>query len=156
MSKRIEQEWLLGRATLGEAAGWTAEEMSLMAGLGFALAEQGRTKEALRIFEGLAALDPHASYFQSALGALWLRMNRPERAVAHLNAALESDPRDFLALLNRGEAWMLLDDRAAARRDLAAAVALGEATAAEENARDLARARAQLAHLDRLEGGSHP
>jgi tetratricopeptide (TPR) repeat protein len=154
MSQRLEQEWLLGRTTLGVAAGWTDEEIHLVAELGFALAEQGLNEEALRIFEGLAALAPHAPYFQSALGALWLRMDELERAIAHLDAALKSDPQDFLALLNRGEAWMRLGDRAAARRDLAAAVTLGESLEVEENARSLARARAQLAHLDALEGGA--
>ncbi|MGH9903048.1 MAG: hypothetical protein ACRD68_14675, partial [Pyrinomonadaceae bacterium] len=63
-----------GRASLGAAGGWTAEEMRLVADVGFALAEQGREREAITVFEGLAALAPATAYFRAALGALWLRL----------------------------------------------------------------------------------
>src|SRR5215204_824587 len=93
---RLFEDWLEGRASLGAAGGWTAEEMRLVADTGYALAEQGRHDEAVAIFEGLAVLAPATAYFQSALGALWLRKGEPERALEHLEAllaALELPPR---------------------------------------------------------------
>lgn len=148
MPKRLEHEWLSGRAPLGAAAGWTVEEMRLVADLGYALAEQGRDGEALIIFQGLATLAPATAYFQSALGALWLRLDDPRRAVEHLDKALGADPRDFNALLNRGEALLRLGDQAGARRDLAAAVAVADSMPDRGDAPARARARALMARLE--------
>ncbi|MER3429338.1 MAG: hypothetical protein C4334_14850 [Pyrinomonas sp.] len=113
-------DWLQGRASLGAASGWTTEEIRLVADLAYWLAEQGRYQEAITIFEGLAALAPATAYFQSALGALWLRHGQPERALPHLETALTADPQDFTALINRAEARMLLGDLDGARKDLKA------------------------------------
>jgi Flp pilus assembly protein TadD len=103
MPNTLDEDWVEGRASLGAAAGWTAEEIRLVADLGYALADYGRNEEALTIFEGLAALAPATAYFQSALGALLLRMGDLDRAEVHLMAALAADPGDPCALLNRGE-----------------------------------------------------
>jgi tetratricopeptide (TPR) repeat protein len=116
--EQIAAEWLQGRASLGAAGAWTAEEMRLVADVGYALAEQGRTDEAITIFEGLVALAPATSYFQSSLGALWLRKGDQRRAVEYLDAALASDPFDLNALTNRGEALLQLGERESALRDL--------------------------------------
>lgn len=146
-ANRLLADWLEGRASLGAAGGWTAEEMRLVADIGYALAEQGRHDEALTIFEGLAVLAPATSYFQSALGALWLRKGEPARAVEHLEAALAADPSDVSAQVNRGEAAMQLGDSEAARRHLLAALEVGpRAPHAASNAA-LVRARALLTQL---------
>jgi tetratricopeptide (TPR) repeat protein len=149
MSERLLDDWLHGRASLGAAAAWTAEEMRLVADLGYALAEQGRNEEARTIFEGLAAVAPATAYFQSALGALRLRLGEPENALPHLEAALKADPRDLPALINRGEAYLHLGEQETARRDFEAALRLGETMNPAEGgcAASLARARALLARL---------
>lgn len=144
---RLFEDWLEGRASLGAAGGWTAEEMRLVADIGYALAEQGRYEEAVTIFEGLAVLAPATAYFQSALGALWLRKGEPERALEHLEAALAADPTDVTARVNCGEAAMQFGDREAARRHLLAALEQGPRTPPEGSAPALVRARALLAQL---------
>ncbi|HEX8721619.1 MAG TPA: tetratricopeptide repeat protein [Pyrinomonadaceae bacterium] len=144
---RLLEDWLEGRASLGAAGGWTPEEMRLVADIGYALAEQGRHDEAVTIFEGLAALAPATAYFQSALGALWLRKGEAARAVEHLEAALAADPGDVTALVNRGEAAMRLGDDAAARRGLLAALELGPRATHAADAAALVRARALLSRL---------
>jgi Flp pilus assembly protein TadD len=101
MSRRLDEDWLRGRASLGAAAGWKPEEMRIVAELGFGLAEQGRNEEAITIFEGLAALAPATSYFQSALGALKLRTGDLRSALIHLNAALTADPTDLAVPANK-------------------------------------------------------
>lgn len=144
-------EWLQGRASLGAAGGWTAEEMRLVADIGFALAEQGRNDEALTVFEGLAALAPATAYFQSALGALRLRKNEPAAAITHLDAALAADPRDLTALTNRGEARLQLGDETGALEDLRAVAASGDGAGDSMGGADSAgcvtRARALLRAL---------
>ena len=118
MSERYDEDWLRGRASLGAAAKWTPEEIRLVAELGHGLAEQGRSHEALAIFEGLAALAPSTAYFQSALGALKLRLGNLDGALSHLNAALDADPDDVSALTNRGETLMRLGQSREASIDL--------------------------------------
>lgn len=115
---QFEQEWIKGGVSLGAAAGWTADEIRLVSELGYALAGQGRNQEAITIFEGLVALAPATVYFETALGALWLRENQPARALPHLNAALSNDSTDIPARVNRGEVFMLLGNYEGARDDL--------------------------------------
>src|ERR1044072_6889896 len=94
---RLFEDWLEGRASLGAAGGWTAEEMRLVADIGYALAEQGRHDEAGTILGALGVLAPEPAYFQSALGALGLREGEPERALEPLEAPLAADPTDVTA-----------------------------------------------------------
>ena len=144
MSRRLDEDWLRGRASLGAAAGWTPEEIRIVAELGYGLAEQGRNEEAITIFEGLAALAPATAYFQSALGALKLRTGDLQSALIHLNAALKSDPTDLSALANKGEVLMLLGRREDAIANLQGVLRLSEGNDSEALA---VRARALLAQL---------
>ncbi len=121
----LEQEWLKGRSSLGAAAKWTADEIRLVSELGYALAEQGRADEAIALFEGLAALAPATAYFQSALGALFLRENKPEQAIKHLSAALSLDSKDLFSLVNRGEAYLRIGKKDIALKDLKNALQKG-------------------------------
>lgn len=148
--KESEREWLRGHATLGAATKWTADEIRLVTELGYGLAEQGRVAEAITLFEGLAALAPATAYFQSALGALWLREDEPEKALVYLNQVLEVEPRDLISLVNRGEAFLRMGERAAASRDFQSAINLGKKkdnSATEE--KSLIRARALLASIEK-------
>ena len=115
---QFEQEWINGGVSLGAVAGWTADEIRLVSELGFALAEQGRNHEAITIFEGLIALAPATTYFEIALGALWLRENNPANALPHLNAALAAAPNDIPSRVNRGEVFLRLENYEAAKKDL--------------------------------------
>jgi Flp pilus assembly protein TadD len=150
---QFEQEWIKGGISLGAAAGWTPDEIRLVSELGFALAEQGRNHEAITIFEGLIALAPATAYFEVALGALWLRENNPARAVQHLSVALTADPHDIPSRVNRGEAYLRLENLEAARKDLTAALKEQRnkpTTPILEQC--TTRARALLATVERLAG----
>ncbi|MEP6923865.1 MAG: type III secretion protein [Pyrinomonadaceae bacterium] len=148
--KENEREWLKGHATLGAATKWTAEEIRLVTELGYGLAEQGRIAEAITLFEGLAALAPATVYFQSALGALWLRVDASEKALDYLNQVLQVEPRDLISLVNRGEVFLRLGEKAAASRDFQSAINLGKKkgnSTVEE--KSLTRARALLASIEK-------
>ena len=116
--KTLESEWIRGNITLGAAAQWSADEIRLVSELGYALAEQGRNAEAIAIFEGLVALAPATAYFESALGALWLREKNYRRAIQYLNKALETDSKNIPSRVNRGEALLQLGEPEKAREDL--------------------------------------
>lgn len=148
---QLEQEWINGGISLGAAAGWTADEIRLVSELGFALAEQGRNYEAITIFEGLAALAPATVYFESALGALWLRENNPAQALPHLNAALGADQHDIVARVNRSEVFLRLENYEGAKIDLDF-VLKQEVEVENKNILEqcLTRARALSATLKRL------
>jgi tetratricopeptide (TPR) repeat protein len=122
----LEQEWLKGRSSLGAAAKWTAEEIRLVSELGYSLAEQGRVDEAIALFEGLSALAPATAYFQAALGSLYLRDNQPEKALMHLNYAIQFDAKDLFSLVNRGEAQLRIGKAEPALRDLRQALQQGK------------------------------
>lgn len=148
---QFEQEWINGGASLGAAAGWTPEEMRLVSELGFALAQQGRNHEAITIFEGLIALAPATTYFEVALGALWLRENNPARALIHLNAAITADPNDIPTRVNRGECHLRLEDFAAARKDLKFALKKQNRVVGNQVIEQcFTRARALLGTVERL------
>lgn len=153
---QFEQEWINGGVSLGAAAGWTADEIRLVSELGYALAEQGRHREAIAIFEGLVALAPATVYFETALGALWLRENEPARALPHLNAALASDPKDIPARVNRGEVFLLLQNFEGAREDLI--FVLKQKVSADKKAlfqQCQTRARALLMTVERFSSGKN-
>lgn len=149
---QFEQEWIRGSVSLGAAAGWTADEIRLVTELGYELAEQGRSREAIAIFEGLAALAPATVYFETALGALWLRENEPARALPHLNAALAADPGEITARVNRGEVFLSLKNYDGARDDLDFVLAQRDVPAEKQKIYDRCRtrARALLTAVERL------
>jgi tetratricopeptide (TPR) repeat protein len=126
--------------------------MRLVADIGYALAEQGRYKEAITVFEGLAALAPATTYSQAALGALWLRQGEPARALAYLNIAVKADPGDVTVLVNRGEAYLQLGDLEAARGDLEAVARAAVMPHQSIAAACVTRARALLMQLRAQEG----
>lgn len=113
-----EKDWVFGNISLGSAAGWAADEIRLVAELGFALAQNGRNHEAITVFEGLNTLAPATPYFEAALGSLWLRENHPARALVHINAAISENPDDLMSYVNRGEAYLRLERYEEARIDL--------------------------------------
>lgn len=122
-----EKDWVNGSISLGAAAGWAADEIRLVAELGFALAQNGRNHEAITIFEGLNTLAPATPYFEAALGSLWLRENHPARALIHTNAAISENPDDLMSYVNRGEAFFRLGRYDEARKDLEVVLERAEA-----------------------------
>jgi tetratricopeptide (TPR) repeat protein len=121
------QKWLDGQITLGAAANWDKDEIRIISEIAYSLAQQGRNREAIVMFEGLIAIAPATAYFQSALGALHLRLKDFPKAIEYLDAALEIEPSDIVSLVNRGEARMRIEQTDDARADFARAVQLAAA-----------------------------
>jgi predicted Zn-dependent protease len=111
--------------TMAEA-GWTSEELYLLAERGYGFYQQGRYEEAAVIFDGLIALDPGNSYYRTALAAICLALGDAKRAVDELSTVLENTPADLEARARRCEAYCDLRRWAEARRDLAVLQRNGE------------------------------
>lgn len=144
------QKWMDGQISLGAAAKWDKDEIRIISEIGYALAQQGRNQEAILLFEGLLAIAPATAYFQSALGALYLRIGETSRAIERFDAALEIEPTNIIALVNRGEAYIKEGEIIKAQVDLEKAINLSKQLPQkqldinDETALTIKRARALL------------
>ncbi|MCS6885545.1 MAG: hypothetical protein RMM17_04240 [Acidobacteriota bacterium] len=149
MNDALIKSWIEGRLPLARVKGWSPNEIQMMMILGFTLHEQGRSEEAAIVFEGLLSLDPKNAYCHSALGAAYLRLDEDEKALYHLNMALQLDSRDISAYINRAELFMKQQNYKQAQVDLEMAIKLGLSTGARNEA--IRRAQGLLITAKRLQ-----
>lgn len=117
--KRLE-----GNSSVHEALGLTTEDLNQIAGLAAAFYQENKLESALKLLEGLVALQPERAEYWSALGAVLTRLERQEEAVPALNAALKLNSKDTAALVNRGECYLALADNEKAAADFKEAIQL--------------------------------
>jgi len=144
--KQRLKSFVRGEMTWAEVEGMTWENAKAIAQVGCDLAAAGRLEEARVIFEGLVAGNPKDSASRAALGTVYQKLGRTEEAIAEYSAALEHDPKNAVALANRGELRLRAADRAGFT-DLANAVDAdpdGE-TSAGRRAKGLVKAIAMMA-----------
>ncbi len=127
------QKWLDGQISLGTAANWDKDEIRIISEIAYSLAQQGRHREAIVLFEGLTAVAPATAYFQAALGALFLRLENYLQAIEHLDAALNIEPNDVVSLANRGEAHLKNGNIGAARENFENALQIAARTAPKQS-----------------------
>lgn len=95
--------FLTGDLTLAQLEGLGAEDLYVIADMGYDLLEEGRLDEALSIFEGLNVYNPFDPYFHSVLGSIYQRLDRPEDALRHYESAVELYAEDINSWTNAGE-----------------------------------------------------
>ncbi|MBK7996713.1 MAG: hypothetical protein IPK14_26085 [Blastocatellia bacterium] len=150
MNDVILQAWMDGRLTLARVKEWQPDEYQLLLMLGFTLHEQGRSEEAAIIFEGLVTIDPRNAYCHSALGAAYMRLEQDEKALTHLNMALQLDAKDISAYINRAELFMKQKGFQQAQADLEMAIKIGTTLGMRNQA--IRRAQGLLNTAKRLQG----
>src|SRR5215467_10635325 len=101
-----------------EQTAWSAEDVYLVAERAHALYEQGCTREAAILFEGLAAVDPRNPYCHDALAAAYLALGQPQQAVVAATNALRLAPQNAESRARRCEAYLQLRMFTEARQDL--------------------------------------
>lgn len=84
------------------------EQIAAVMVIGYRLYEQGRLKQAVRIFEGLAVLDQNNAYVHGIIGSIYQKQGQLEAAIERYSRALELFPYDTNALTNRGEILLKL------------------------------------------------
>jgi tetratricopeptide (TPR) repeat protein len=71
--------------------------------------------------------NPSTDKAQAALGALLVHTGEDDQALVHLDRAIELNPRELSALVNRGEVFLKLGRRSEGEADLKKAIALDPA-----------------------------
>lgn len=77
-----------------ERLGWTEEHIEDLRYTGYSYIRQGKYDIALAFFEALAALDHNSAYDAQTLGALYLQLNQPAKALKCFDRALKLEETD--------------------------------------------------------------
>lgn len=98
----------MGRVKWIEVLGWDHEQLEDMRYLAYAYIRQGKYDIAVQFFEALTALDPESSYDAQTLGALYLQINAPAKALKFFDKALMLEADHAPTLLNLTKALFML------------------------------------------------
>lgn len=79
---------------------WGEEHLEDLRFAGYAYLRQGKYDIAISFFEALAVLDPESAYDAQTLGALYLQINNPQKALKWLDRALKLEAEHGPTLLN--------------------------------------------------------
>ena len=87
---------------------WTQEHLEDIRYAGYAYIRQGKYDIAVSFFEALTVLDPESAYDAQTLGAIYLQLNNPLKALKYLDRALKLDADHAPTLLNLTKALFML------------------------------------------------
>jgi tetratricopeptide (TPR) repeat protein len=73
---------------------WSEEHIEDLRYTGYSYIRQGKYDIALAFFEALAVLDPTSAYDAQTLGALYLQLNQPNKALKYFDLALKLETTD--------------------------------------------------------------
>lgn len=88
--------------------GWTSDQIEDLRFTGYAYIRQGKYDIALPFFEALVVLDPESSYDAQTLGAIYLQINNPLKALRVFDKALKLEAEHAPTLLNIAKALFML------------------------------------------------
>jgi tetratricopeptide (TPR) repeat protein len=98
----------MGKIKWMEQLGWTADLLDDMRNAGYAYIRQGKYDIALSFFEALVVLDAENPYDAQTLGAIYLQMNHPKKALKAFDRALKLEADHAPTLLNLTKALFML------------------------------------------------
>lgn len=101
----------MGNIKWRESLGWSEEILEEMRSAGFAYIRQGKYDIALSFFEALCVLDPNNAYDAQTLGAVYLQINNPSKALKCFDKALKIEAEHAPTLLNLAKALFMLGKR---------------------------------------------
>ncbi|PIR25492.1 MAG: hypothetical protein COX62_04940 [Deltaproteobacteria bacterium CG_4_10_14_0_2_um_filter_43_8] len=110
------------KVSYAEMTGVKKRELINLAEVGFVKLSHGRLEEAEKIFRGLSVLDHRNAYFHAMLGSIHQRLERPVEAILEYSQALELNPHDISALVNRGEIYLRHKNYRKAAEDFKSAI----------------------------------
>lgn len=98
----------MGRINWMQELGWTEEQLEDLRYTGYSYLRQGKYDIALPFFEALTILDPDSAYDAQTLGALYLQLNSPAKALKAFDRALKLETDHGPTLLNLTKALFML------------------------------------------------
>lgn len=87
--------------------GWNEDHLEEIRNTGYLYIRQGKYDVALPFFEALVVLDPNDAYDAQTLGALYVQINQPEKAIKYLDRALQIEADHSPTLLNLAKAFFM-------------------------------------------------
>ena len=97
----------MSRINWQKKLGWTEEHLDEIRNAGYSYIRQGKYSIALPFFEALVILNPDSAYDAQALGALYVQVNEPEKAIKYLDRALQLEADHSPTLLNLTKAFFM-------------------------------------------------
>lgn len=95
---------------------WGQDQIEDLRNIGYSYIRQGKYDIALSFYEALNILDPENVYDAQTLGALYLQINEPIKAIKYFDKALKLDAEHSPTLLNLTKAMFMLGKREEALR----------------------------------------
>lgn len=117
-------KFVVGEITWAELTGLTMQEAYSFAEIAYNLFEQGKYDQAQTIVEGLVISNPYDGYFHGLLGAIYGRKGMHEEATEEYTIAIDLDPTNLSAFVNRAEISLQHGDIEKALKDLKKAIEL--------------------------------
>lgn len=117
-------KFVVGEITWAELTGLTMQDAYSFAEIAYNLFEQGKYEQAQTIVEGLVISNPYDGYFHSLLGSIYGRKGMHEEAQEEYSIAIELNPADLAAHVNRAELLLQQGEIEKALMDLKKAVDL--------------------------------
>lgn len=90
---------------------WKEEQIDDVRAAGYAYIRQGKYDIALSFFEALSVLLPQSAYDAQTLGAIYLQLNQPAKALRFFDRALKLQPNHLPTLLNLSKAFFMLGNK---------------------------------------------
>lgn len=91
-----------------EKLGWTEEHIEDLRYTGYSYIRQGKYDIAKPFFEALNILDPESAYDAQTLGAIYLQLNEPAKAMLSFDKALKLEADHGPTLLNLAKAFFMM------------------------------------------------
>jgi tetratricopeptide (TPR) repeat protein len=98
----------MGRINWLDKLNWNEEHVEDLRYTGYSYVRQGKYDIALVFFEALTVLDPESAYDAQTLGAIYLQLNMPAKALKSFDKALKLEGDHGPTLLNLTKAFLML------------------------------------------------
>ena len=88
--------------------GWNEDNLDDLRNTAFAYIRQGKYDIAIPIFEALVVLNQDNAYDSQTLGALYLQLNQPAKALLYFDKALQIEGEHAPTLINVAKALFMI------------------------------------------------
>lgn len=98
----------MGKINWRDKINWTDENSEELRLAAYAYIRQGKYEVAIDFFEALEVLEPESAYDAQTLGALFIQLGNPTKALKCFDRALKLDADHSTTLLNLAKAFFML------------------------------------------------